>query len=308
MISHSNNTNNNKINLRIKPSNAGTNDFTLKANLDDNVEDLGDKILLELDKEDKHIRLIFSGKLLQPPNSKLRDFNIVDGSYIHAVISNVASSPADAPPIAVPAPPIDPSLLRGLDRLQNDGLSIDEVAAIRSAFRPQLTTFSATVERETDEDNVTYMSRVEDLWMASQHADSEFSMNLPRSRLLPTHGLHNYSLFTADQPSVFRSSIEGDEAADGTMLDFVWGFAMGSMLGFMMIFCIWDRNVPHKQKVGILAGVATSLAMAVIQQKILVSKFNNNAIYDILFDFNGIRIGPILSFTFLFACLFDNCS
>ena len=55
------------------------------------IRDLEMKVLqlLETDynQTDRKIRLIFSGKLLQPDNSTLKSFSVVNGSFIHAVIS-----------------------------------------------------------------------------------------------------------------------------------------------------------------------------------------------------------------------------
>jgi hypothetical protein len=56
------------------------------------------------------------------------------------------------------------------------------------------------------------------------------------------------------------------------MIDFIWGFAMGSMLGFIMIFCIWDRNISYKQKLGIICGVSMQLLVSFIQRQILLKK------------------------------------
>jgi len=37
-------------------------------------------------------------------------------------------------------------------------------------------------------------------------------------------------------------------------------------LGILMLFCIWDRNVSHKQKLGILTGVSLHLIGGLMQQ------------------------------------------
>jgi hypothetical protein len=36
-------------------------------------------------------------------------------------------------------------------------------------------------------------------------------------------------------------------------------------LGGMMLFCIWDRNISHRQKVGILIGVTFQMFSSVLQ-------------------------------------------
>jgi hypothetical protein len=40
-------------------------------------------------------------------------------------------------------------------------------------------------------------------------------------------------------------------------------------LGGMMLFCIWDRNISHRQKVGILIGVTFQMFSGVIQVLII---------------------------------------
>jgi hypothetical protein len=50
------------------------------------------------------------------------------------------------------------------------------------------------------------------------------------------------------------------------MREFFYGFMLGFGLGFMMIFCIWDRNVSHKQKWGILAGIMLQIGFTAMQQ------------------------------------------
>lgn len=36
---------------------------------------------------------------------------------------------------------------------------------------------------------------------------------------------------------------------------------MGFFLGFITVFCIWDRNVTYRQKVGIVCGVAFQMVL-----------------------------------------------
>eukprot|EP01042_Synura_sphagnicola_P002362 gene2362-2834_t len=169
------------------------------------------------------------------------------------------------------------SNLSGLDRLMNDGLSVDEVAAVRAAFRPQLAAHASTVPRLPDEDPYRYLARVEDSWMATQDTTSEFGFNI-RNR--SSNLLHNNS----NSGNNLNSGVDGfflsantnsvndllredpDGVAVGTYMDFIWGFAMGSLIGVMMMFCIWDRNVPYRQKLGILAGVLTNFFLGVLHQ------------------------------------------
>mmetsp|Transcript_26520 Transcript_26520/g.26773 ORF Transcript_26520/g.26773 Transcript_26520/m.26773 type:complete len:303 (+) Transcript_26520:239-1147(+) len=285
------NSTENKITLKIKSTSSPT-DFQVKTNLDESISELGEKILSDLNKVGKNIRLISSGKLLEPSNSKLRDFPLLqDGSYVHAVVSErINRQSSSTSNLSSPHLPVDPSSLRGLDLLVGEGMSTHEVAAIRSAFQPQIQEFSGTIARRDGEDAVTYVSRVEELWMAAQPAQSEFLLNLPAHVSLSTRSgpgnpggtysrnsgasepLLDPSIgFTrAEHNPMFRSdSMHGEleEVAEGSWTDFVWGFMLGSMLGFILVFCVWDRNVPYRQKAGILCGVTLHMLMTYLQQK-----------------------------------------
>ena len=126
----------------------------------------------------------------------------------------------------------------GFDRLLAVGLSVDDVAAIRTNFRNQVDELAASVARLPREDPLVFRGRVEDSWIASQGPYSEFSLNLP----------------TSSSP-LRDSDSEFGEPLLGTHRDFVCGAIMGFTLGFFMLFCVWDRHVPHRQKMGILLGI-----------------------------------------------------
>ena len=51
----------------------------------------------------------------------------------------------------------------------------------------------------------------------------------------------------------------------GTNRDFIWGVMMGYLLGGIMLFCVWDRNISHRQKTGILMGVTLQIITSIIQ-------------------------------------------
>ena len=198
----------NKITLKVR-STCLQEDFQIKANLEDTAADLGEKVLSELNKFGQHVRLISSGKLLQPAHAKLRDFNLTDGSYVHAVLSDQVRNPSALPPPPTESPiaPIDLSRLRGLDRLLTNGMQVDEVAAIRSAFRPQIAQFSTAVARLDGESSVDYMSRVEELWMLAQSSDSEFAMNLPRTLTPAAHTTNTGTIYNFNTPLYSTSSM-----------------------------------------------------------------------------------------------------
>lgn len=184
--------------------------------------------------------------MLDPQSAKLSSFNNVqNGSFIHAVVSTAAVS--FAVPVSQPADiESGTELLQtrvgvnplGFDRLLAAGLSIDEVAALRTNFRGQIDDLATSVQQQTGEDNLLYRGRLEDLWISSQGPYSEFSLNLP-----------------AISSHLRQSDSEFGEPLLGTHRDFVWGFIMGFLLGFFMLFCVWERHVSHRQKMGILLGV-----------------------------------------------------
>jgi len=47
--------------------------------------------------------------------------------------------------------------------------------------------------------------------------------------------------------------------------DFLYGFVAGVTIGFIAIFCISDRNVPYRQKIGLLAGIMVSSFVGMLQ-------------------------------------------
>ena len=47
--------------------------------------------------------------------------------------------------------------------------------------------------------------------------------------------------------------------------DFWCGFLLGFFVGFVMLIWVWMPTVPHKQKLGILAGITVQLALAMFQ-------------------------------------------
>lgn len=58
------------------------------------------------------------------------------------------------------------------------------------------------------------------------------------------------------------SSSDGTDSSDlGTLTDLLYGVAVGYTIGFLVIFCIWERNVPYRQKVGLLLGILLQLTM-----------------------------------------------
>jgi hypothetical protein len=50
----------------------------------------------------------------------------------------------------------------------------------------------------------------------------------------------------------------------GTWSDFLYGLTLGYLIGFLLLFCIWDRNISYRQKLGFLLGIMISLLSSVL--------------------------------------------
>lgn len=178
------------------------------------------------------------------------------------------------------------SNLRGLDTLMLPGahrsaLSIDEVASLRSYFHEDIVDYAReNLDRERDETAVDFIYRCEGEWMAAQGPGSEFRLNLyGRSIFNLNPALLNNNSSVADSASggngagaralrlAFSSDVNGTPTPEmGTYREFFYGFLMGFALGFMMVFCLWDSNVSHRQKLGILCGLLVQMVFTLVQQ------------------------------------------
>jgi hypothetical protein len=83
--------------------------------------------------------------MLEPANAIIKHFNIKSGTYIHAIITSIpttttTTTTTNSNTNSSSSPASNRSLqeLRGLDILLNEGLNVDEVAAIRSSFRQSI--------------------------------------------------------------------------------------------------------------------------------------------------------------------------
>jgi hypothetical protein len=273
----------NTLHLKVRTKEGSELEVALKPT--DLVNDLKQAITSRLQLVDKHIRLIFSGKLLEPPSALLSSFKLIDGSYVHAVITNQSQHT----PISTEAPSsssasrIDLTNLRGLDTLmlpgpQRSALSIDEVASLRSYFHDDIVEYTQeNIQRASGESDVDFIYRCETEWMNAQDARSEFRLNLFGTSLFSNlrPSLHP-SLLTLNQGSSsggvralqmsFNDDVSGTPSDQGTMREFLCGLLMGFGCGYMMLFCMWDRNISQRQKLGILVGMVLSLMLTMTMQ------------------------------------------
>lgn len=274
-----------KLLLKVRTKEGSEIDFVLqKSGI---VNDLKQAIIERLQLVDKNVRLIFGGKLLDPPNASLNSFKLDNGSFVHAVITNRSShsqSQEGGDTGRAPAATrIDMSNLRGLDtlmlpRAHRSPLSIDEVASLRSYFHEDIVEHARDeVDRERDETDVDYNYRCESEWMAAQGPNSEFRLNLYGRSLFSL----NPALLSANSVTDSAGGGSGARALRlayvheasgtptpemGTYREFFYGFLMGFALGFMMVFCLWDSNVSHRQKMGILCGLLVQMMFTFMQQ------------------------------------------
>jgi len=149
----------------------------------------------------------------------------------------------------------------GFDRLRNAGMSRGEITAIRSYFsrhvdrfvqtRPELAAEAAAAAASGETDRRRRRLLHEDAWMTTQGPTSEFRFNLNQN--INQSPLLRLSA-GAGSPSLRPGTVGSDR-------DFLWGFLLGFLVGFLMLVYVWVPTVPHKQKLGILAGISFQLAL-----------------------------------------------
>ena len=197
---------------------------------------------------------------------------------------------------------------RGFDRLRGAGLSRQEITAIRTYFnrhvdryiqqqqQQQQASGSSSIEAAStspppstlhlDEPDLSRRRLlVEEEWMATQGAASEFRLNLNQSTLLRFASL-----------SANGMSIRGTRGSGGASLprerpgndwDFMWGFCLGLFVGVIALVWVWMPRIPHKQKLGILTGICfqvileTSSHETEFEDQQIFDNNNNNAYDDV---------------------------
>ncbi|KAF0698761.1 Aste57867_10619 [Aphanomyces stellatus] len=247
--------------------------LNIEINATASVGELKEIIKTKSNAEGKFLRLIHQGKMLNDDKVCLLTCNIKQNDFIHCAMSN-------APPKSIvqqvwsscamffPHKALqlnqqeeiieEPQHRRGFDCLR-DSLSREEVQALRLHFYPQVSAMisqSTAREGESVEDRIY---RVEEEWMAAQGPQSEFALNVrPRAGMMEMHD----SMHRIDMPDLALMVAENE----GTTVDMVWGVAMGLLLGFFMLFLLWERTIPRRQKLGIVVGVAINLLLNFLQR------------------------------------------
>jgi len=101
--------------------------------------------------------------------------------------------------------------------------------------------------------------------MVTQGPASEFRLNLDQNTLM--------SFASIASPSSTGGTGGGGRRAagrPGTDRDFIWGFCLGFFVGPISLIWVWMPTIPHKQKLGLLAGMSF--------QVVLENKQDNNNI------------------------------
>jgi len=276
---------------------------------------LKQEIIRRLELVDKNVRLIFSGKLLDPPTAPLNSFKLDNGSFVHAVITNKAPtlSHAESPEESPVRVTVDLRNLRGLDVLlipgpQRNALSVDEVASLRLYFNEDIEDYAEEhMQRGGHESEEDFMFRAETEWAAAQGPSSEFRFNIFGLAMHSALGnaTHTSSATSGANTHALQYAHESDSHVtsnqdNGTLREFMFGFFLGLMLGFMMIFCVWDRNVSKKQKVGILLGVIVQSLFTAMQQEQATPKNQSGELHQSIDNSNlgvtlpgGSSAGPV---------------
>jgi hypothetical protein len=238
--------------------------------------------------QDRYLRLICKGRLLDPDASLLSEFKVHNQDVVHAVLAapgvrgpterKVPSSNDNhqrrrrggtmvGPGGRVTrAPPLNGAEdddssdeddeemgheRMGFDRLRVSGLSRQEITAIRTYFNRHVDRHVQMHAQDHADETDLRRRRLlfEEDWMSLQGPTSEFRLNLSNNTLLR---------FAATQTN-WRTSL-------GTDRDFMWGFLLGFFVGYVMLVWVWMPTIPHKQKIGILTGISFQLAMNVLKQ------------------------------------------
>jgi len=129
---------------------------------------------LDIHENDKLLRLIYLGRLLEPSTETLKHFNVVPGACIHAFVSDkqknqlLSNNELNSTTTTLNSTDEDVSEsidYRGLNRLLAIGMTHEDVAALRATFQSNIQEFSdrSSQERRADgESEISFRLCVED--------------------------------------------------------------------------------------------------------------------------------------------------
>ena len=73
-----------------------------------------------------------------------------------------------------------------------------------------------------------------------------------------------------------RSPISTEDQM-GTTKDYCWGVMLGTAFGTLMLLCIFDRNMNHKNKMGILLGVSMQLLFSIANNRTMAEHIHEQS-------------------------------
>lgn len=262
------------LNLHIRVATGQVKEFLLRVEVTATIDQFKQQIRNHLRVDGRqNLRLIFNGKLLGPDSCTVESTELKNNSYVHAVFSPKPASPSNATSITTSANQTESvvddrglnSLMRGVENDPRQRLTQEEVSALRAYFTPSIQSYAerhlTQGESESEED---FRFRAETEWMAAQppHSEFRFNLNIAATQALFRStagggGRNALMFFRFDDSSRVSDEQEVPNRSQelGTMREFFFGMSLGYVLGFMMIFCVWDANVTYRQKLGILAGI-----------------------------------------------------
>jgi hypothetical protein len=241
---------------------------------------------LQINEQQQSLRLIYEGKLLPEGCGNVVSSELKNGCFLHVAISprrNPSSqslqqhSSNEALPSARALPqtnnhnnPSGPlrglDILRGQNSLTTNLFTVEDVAVLRSYFTESIQQYAVahSISRQIDEEESLeeYRFRCETEWMAAQSPSSEFRLNITA-----INNSHNSLLFPGGEQdrvnAIQRMTVfaaDTSSAEIGGISDFIYGLSLGYLIGFLLVFCLFDRNISYRQKLGLICGIILQFA------------------------------------------------
>jgi len=221
---------------------------------------------------DQTLRLISAGKILGPDGKDVKDFNIQEGGFVHAVFSKNSNSSNNNTNNATTVPTPDTSFgipNRGFDSLRAiTSLTQEDITALREYFSPEVSAHVTTSssQRREGESAVEFQMRMEEEWMSRQGPGTDFQINVNSQALAAS----TRSPFGDLEMGAFRRAdfTTGGEVPQvmGPPRDFFLGFFLGFVIGFFALFWVWMPYTTHRKKIGILTGITIQIFFSVSNQ------------------------------------------
>jgi hypothetical protein len=262
-------------------------EFQIQISPDATLKQLTEHVVrfLQINEQQQSLRLIYEGKLLPEGCGNVVSSELKNGCFLHVAISprrNQSSqslqqhSSNEALPsgraLAQTNNNNNPSgplrgldILRGQNSLTTNLFTVEDVAVLRSYFSESIQQYAAahSISRQIDEESPEeYRFRCETEWMAAQSPSSEFRLNITA-----INNSHNSLLFPGGEQdrvnAIQRMTVfatDTSSAEIGGVCDFIYGLSLGYLIGFLLVFCLFDRNVSYRQKLGLICGIILQFA------------------------------------------------